>query len=58
MAKKLGFITYHNKDKVELNDVEYDCVTEIFEVMKMCGSDFTNTFRTLSNITRDKQITE
>lgn len=30
----------------------------LFDVMQNCGSDFTNTFRTLSNLTKSNEMTD
>lgn len=58
MARKLGFITSTNASKNELEDVEYDCIKTIFDVMAECSSDMTNTFRTLALISRSPDFQE
>ncbi len=58
MARKLGFITHANPSKVTLEDDEYECIRTIFEVMKECSSDMTNTFRTLALISRCEELTQ
>lgn len=58
MAHKLGFLTEVKKEEVELKDYEYQIIGEIFEIMKHCGSDFTNTFRVLSQISRSESLRE
>jgi uncharacterized protein YdiU (UPF0061 family) len=58
MAKKLGYISKLNKEKDSLNDKEFDSIRTLFEVMSKCGTDFTNTFRTLALISRNTEITE
>ena len=52
MAKKLGFILKDNKTKTQLSDDEFSCIEKVFTTMTDTYSDFTNTFRALSLISK------
>jgi serine/tyrosine/threonine adenylyltransferase len=54
MALKLGFVTTAtSSDKDSLDDHEFDLIQSLFVVMQETSADFTNTFRTLSLLSRD-----
>jgi uncharacterized protein YdiU (UPF0061 family) len=54
MALKLGFVTSTtSSDKKSLEDHEFDLIQSFFVVMQETSADFTNTFRTLSLLSRD-----
>jgi uncharacterized protein YdiU (UPF0061 family) len=54
MALKLGFVTSAtSSDKDSLDDHEFDLIQSLFVVMQETSADFTNTFRSLSLVSRD-----
>lgn len=58
LARKLGFITPATPTKSTLSDAEYSCIQTLFEVLKECSSDMTNTFRALAGISRSVEVTQ
>jgi serine/tyrosine/threonine adenylyltransferase len=58
MARKLGFITSANPHKETLDTEEYELIQSFFKVLEETSADFTNTFRILSQISRDLKDTE
>lgn len=61
MSEKLGLIDSNTEisqlDTYFTNDVQ-TLLEELWKLMTTCGSDFTNTFRDLSMISKDKGMTE
>ena len=54
MALKLGFTTAAtSEEKQGLEDYEFDLIQSLFTVMQETSADFTNTFRSLSLLSRD-----
>lgn len=52
MAQKLGFAKKgDDMDETEVTDDQIKCIDDLMQVMKICMSDFTNTFRALSDFT-------
>lgn len=58
MSEKLGFTTVKNSPKNKLSDEEYESIRDIFKIMETCGSDMTNTLRTLSMISKEPELTD
>jgi len=55
MALKLGFTTTAtSEEKKGLEDYEFDLIQSLFTVMQETSADFTNTFRSLSLLSRDQ----
>lgn len=61
MSEKLGLIDT-DQDILQLDiyftDEAKTLLENLFKVMATCGSDFTNTFRDLSKITKNVEVTE
>mmetsp|Transcript_32089 Transcript_32089/g.31400 ORF Transcript_32089/g.31400 Transcript_32089/m.31400 type:complete len:145 (+) Transcript_32089:1109-1543(+) len=56
MGMKLGFMNSLTK-KESLSDEEFGCIQALFQAFEKTGADFTNTFRTLSNLSLQDQNT-
>jgi len=61
MSEKLGLIDT-DQDILQLDtyftDEAKTLLESLFKVMATCGSDFTNTFRDLSKITKNVEVTD
>lgn len=59
MAQKFGFAKKSDDmDETEITDDQIKCIDDLFHVMKVCMSDFTNTFRALSDFNNSPEMTD
>ena len=59
MSEKLGLVdSDHDASKIEFTDEAKTVLEDLFKLMTICGSDFTNTFRDLSLLSKSADMTD